>query len=274
MAERDHTPTRRQHGFTDVDAQSDPTRWVQTLDKARREPLYAAYKQRIVELLNPQPGATYLEVGTGTGSDALEVMTQIPVRVVGVDSSRTMIEEAHRRGLREAVVADAQNLPFEAETFDGAWADRTFQHLLDPVAALSEIVRVTKPGGVIVVADPDYGTQIVAIADQDLAQRVLRFRAEFGLRNGTLAHDMERLFAHALLTDVQVEERRIVLEEPTALDNAMGLRDWAIFAHEEKLIEQHEIGQWQAALDAAAADGSFSYSFSVFITAGRRPARV
>jgi hypothetical protein len=82
---------------------------------------------------------------------------------------------------------------------------------------------------------------------------------------------MERLFADALLTDVQVEERRIVLSEPIALDNAMGLRDWAVFAHERELIEQDEIGQWQAALDAAAADGSFSYSFSVFITAGRRP---
>lgn len=77
-------------------------------------------------------------------------------------------------GLREAVVADAHALPFTSEGFDGAWADRTFQHLADPVAVLDEMVRVVKPGGTVVVADPDYGTQAVEMPDQELARRVLR----------------------------------------------------------------------------------------------------
>ncbi len=264
---------KHEHAFTDVDAQPDPAAWVRVLDKVRQEPLYAAYKQRTVELLDPQSGGRYLEVGTGAGTDALAFAARFNVSVVGADSSSVMIEEAKRRGLTDAVVADAHALPFESESFDGAWADRTFQHLADPVAALAELVRVVKPGGRFIVVDPDYGTQVVDVPDQDLARRVLRFRAEFGLRNGTLAHQMGRLFVQAGLADVQVEAVPIVLRDPTALDNALGLRDWAVFAHEQGLVEADEVPAWEAALDEAATNGCFLYSFSLFITAGRKPLR-
>jgi SAM-dependent methyltransferase len=262
---------KREHAFTDVDAQPDPEAWVRVLDTVRQEPLYAAYRQRTVALLDPQPGARYLEVGTGAGADALAFAARFDVSVVGADSSSVMIEEARRRGLQDAVVADAHALPFEPESFDGVWADRTFQHLADPVAALAEMVRVVKPGGRIVVVDPDYDTQVVALPDQELARRVLRFRADVALRNGTVAHQMGRLFVQAGLVDVQVEAVPIVLRDPNALDHALGLRDWAGFAHEQGLIEADEVPAWEAALDEAAANGSFLYSFSLFITAGRKP---
>ena len=56
---------------------------------------------------------------------------------------------------------------------------------------------------------------------------VLTLPEAFLLRNATLAHELGRMFADLGLADVQVEEVPIVLQDPTALDNAMGLRDWA-----------------------------------------------
>jgi SAM-dependent methyltransferase len=259
-----------EHAFTSVDEQADPQFWVDVLDRARAEPQYTAYKARVAELLQPKSGGRYVEVGTGTGADALALASRYGVEVVGVDVSQTMVEEARRRGLQEAHVARAEALPFADAAFEGAWADRTFQHLEDPQAALAEMTRVTGPGGRLVVADPDYDTQVVDVEDQELARRVLRFRADHALRNGTLAHRMGGLFVEAGLTDLVVEAVPIVLRNPASLDNAMGLRTWAGTGHERGLLGDDDVLAWERQLDDAIRKQRFLYAFSIFITAGTK----
>jgi SAM-dependent methyltransferase len=260
----------REHAFTAVDDQDDPGFWVHVLDRVRQEPAYAAYKSRIAELLRPVAGGRYLEVGVGTGADAVELGSRFGVDVVGVDSSRTMVEEARRRGL-EALVADAAMLPFEDTSFDGCWADRTFQHLADPAAALAQLVRVTKPGGRVVIADPDYDTQVVDVTDQDLARRVLRFRADHALRNGTLAHRIAGAFVRSGLTDVFVAAVPVVLRDSSALDHAMGLRSWAATAAERGHLAEEDVQRWEQEIDTAIAERRFLYAFTIFLTAGSKP---
>ncbi len=259
------------HGFTSVDRRTEPRFWIDVLDRVRREPAYRAYKARIAELLEPRAGGTYLEVGAGTGEDAIALAESHSVRVAGVDSSQTMVEEARKRGLVDARVADAHVLPFGDAEFDGCWADRVFQHLEQPAAALAELARVTKPGGRLVVADPDYDTQVVDVEDQELARRILRFRADHALRHGTLAHRMGGLFAAAGLTDVIVEAAPVVLRDPTALDNAMGLRGWARVAHGRGLGSAEDARAWEREIDEAVAHGRFLYSFTIFLTAATKP---
>ena len=255
------------HPFARVDDQPDPRTWIGVLDRLRSDPLYARYKARVVALLDPAPGGRYLEIGSGTGADAIELAQRCGAEVVGVDCSVAMAEEARTRGLPEALVADAHALPFAADVFDGAWADRTFQHLADPGQALAEMARVVRPGGAVVVADPDYGTQVVNIRDQDLADRVLRFRA--GVGSWRLGHQMPRLFTEAGLAEVRAEAVPIVVADPTALDNALGLRTWAQPAATQGLLDPADVTRWEAALDEAAAGGWFLYAFCVFITTGR-----
>jgi SAM-dependent methyltransferase len=255
------------HPFAHVDDQPDPRAWIDVLDRLRSDPLYAGYKARVVELLGAAAGGRYLEIGSGTGADAVELARRYGAEVVGVDSSVAMVEEARSRGLAVALVADAHALPFDADVFDGAWADRTFQHLADPGQALAELVRVVRPGGAVVVADPDYGTQVVNIRDQDLADRVLGFRA--GVGSWRLAHQVPRLFAEAGLTDVRAEAVPVVVVDPASLDNVLGLRTWANLAAARGLLEAADAARWEAALDEAAAGGWFLYAFCVFITRGR-----
>jgi SAM-dependent methyltransferase len=237
----------------------------------RQEPAYAAYKLRVAELLEPSPGGTYLEVGCGTGHDALALASRFGVTVAGVDLSSAMVDEARRRGLSEAQVASADALPFDDASFGGCWADRVLQHLERPEAALAEMVRVTKPGGRVVVADPDYDTQVVDVEDQGLARRVLRFRADHLLRNGTMAHRAGGLLADAGLADVVVEAAPVVLRDPAALDNAMGLRTWAATAEERGLLPAGDAEAWERAIDSAVAADRFLYAFTVFLTAGTAP---
>ena len=261
---------REEHAFTSVDEQADPRAWVELLDRVRAEPQYAAYKARLAELLQPKEGGRYLDVGSGTGSDALALATRYGAEAVGVDVSETMVEEARRRGL-EAHVAPAEALPFPDGAFDGAWADRTVQHLADPHGALAEMARVTRPGGRLVVADPDYETQVVDVEDQELARRILRFRADHLLRNGTLAHRMGGLFVAAGLRDVVLEAVPIVLRDPSSLDNAMGLRTWAATAHDRGLLDEKDVLAWERQLDEAIRNERFVYAFSIFIAAGTKP---
>lgn len=259
--------SRPQHPFARVDEQPDARIWIDVLDRQRSDPLYRRYKARVAELLDPAPGSRYLEIGSGTGGDAIEVAQRHGAEVVGVDRSAVMVAEARRRGLADATEADAHGLPFGADVFDGAWADRTFQHLADPGRALAEMVRVVRPGGVVLVADPDYGTQVVDIPDQELADRVLRFRA--GVGNWRLGHQMPRLFAAAGLDAIGTEAVPIVVTDPAELDGALGLRAWAGLAAAQGLVEPADVARWEAALDEAAAGGWFLYAFCVFITIGR-----
>ncbi len=258
---------RPAHGFTAVDRQDDPAAWVRCVDLVRREPFYAAYKARAAELLAPRPGGLYLDLGGGTGDDA-RALEGAGARAVTLDVSRTMAREARRRGLDAAVVGDAAALPFAANVFDGCRADRTFQYLADPETALRELVRVTRAGGRIVIADPDYDTQAVDVADQALARRVLRFRADHSLRNGTLAHRMAGMFVAVGLREVRVEGMTLVVRDPTAVDNVMGLRTWAGSAHAYGFLSAQDAARWPIVFDEAVAAGRFLYALTFFLTSG------
>jgi SAM-dependent methyltransferase len=259
---------RAEHGFTAVDQQPNPAAWVEVLDTLHREPFYASYKARLIERLAPRPDGRYLEIGGGTGADARAVAAQSGATVVMLDGSKTMAGEARRRGLTTATVGDATALPFPDGSFDGCWADRTFQHLADPQRALAELVRVTRPGGRLVTIDPDYDTQVVDVADQALARRVLRWRAEHCLRHGTLAHRMAGMFVDVELTEVRVDPMTLLVRDPKAVDNVMGLRSWAGSAHAAGQLSAEDAATWPLQIDAAIAAGRFLYAVTFFLTSG------
>jgi SAM-dependent methyltransferase len=100
------------------------------------------------------PGARVLDLGCGTGSLAHRLSSR-GFRVAGCDPSAGMLGVAARRGLAVAR-APAQVLPFAAGTFDGVYTVAVLHHVAAPeavAAALTEMVRVLRPGGVAVVWD-------------------------------------------------------------------------------------------------------------------------
>jgi ubiquinone/menaquinone biosynthesis C-methylase UbiE len=262
------TPPTGEHGFTRVDEEAKPGAWVECLDRLNREPFYRAYKDRVRTILAPRATGRYLEIGVGVATDALAV----GATVIGVDRSLTMCRESRARGLRLALVADAEALPLRSGLVDGCWADRTFQHLAHPKRALAEMIRALKPGGTIVVVDPDYGTQVMEFPDQTLARKVLDFRARHALRNGTLAHRMAGRFVEAGLEHVSIETRTLIVRDPLSLDEVLGLRSWARAASTQGIMNDNEVKRWEILYDETVAHGQFLWSVTFFITSGRRPA--
>src|SRR5262245_52061272 len=110
-----------------------------------------------------RPGLSLVDIGCGPGTitaDLAEIVA--PGRVVAIDAAAGVLAAARdvatERGLAnvEFAVGDVNALEFADGSFDVVHAHQVLQHLGDPVAALREMRRVCKPGGVVAVRDSDY----------------------------------------------------------------------------------------------------------------------
>src|SRR5262245_61716188 len=114
--------------------------------------------------------ARLLDVGCGPGTITADFAQRIaPGFVLGVDASADVIAEAQRDhpGVSFAV-GDVYRLDLLDASFDIVHAHQVLQHLSDPVAALKEMRRVVRPGGIVAVRDSDYGSFIWHPADDRL----------------------------------------------------------------------------------------------------------
>ena len=110
------------------------------------------------------PGLRLLDVGCGPGTITVDLAQRLaPGEVVGFDVAAGVIERATAlRDERGAVncafrVDDVYAIDQPDASFDIVHAHQVLQHLTDPVAALGEMHRVLKPGGLLAVRDADYG---------------------------------------------------------------------------------------------------------------------
>ena len=100
-----------------------------------------------------------LDVGCGPGTITVDLADRVaPGRVLGIDASPDVIAQARAAagGRAVFVVGDAYRLGLSDGTFDVVHAHQTLQHLTDPVAAIGELRRVLRPGGLLAVRDSDY----------------------------------------------------------------------------------------------------------------------
>lgn len=104
----------------------------------------------VAVLLAPQAGEVLLDAGCGTGLFSRE-LPAAGVRVAGLDRSRPMLTAAARAGLL-AVRGDLRALPFPDERFDRTVSVTAVEFTRDAERVVRELFRVTRPGGVVVVA--------------------------------------------------------------------------------------------------------------------------
>lgn len=103
--------------------------------------------------IDPRPGMKILDLAAGTGTSAASYAAY-GADVVACDFSAGMMEEGRRRFPDLTfVTGDAMDLPFADETFDVATISYGLRNVNDPDKALREMLRVTKPGGKLVIAE-------------------------------------------------------------------------------------------------------------------------
>jgi SAM-dependent methyltransferase len=163
-----------------------------------------------------------LDVGCGVGHWGRLLASVMPddVRVTGVDRERAWVDEATARAPASRFSyrqGDAQKLPFPDDSFDLTTCQTLLIHLPDPSAGIAEMIRVTKPGGLVAVAEPNNMTESVLLdsisnrMSTDDIMELVRFqltcergKVALGEGDNSLGDRVPGLFVELGLADVDV----------------------------------------------------------------------
>jgi SAM-dependent methyltransferase len=264
-------------GYVDVDSAADPAHYIERLDRVGASNFWQNIKRVSFGLLWPRPGNSLLDVGCGTGDDARSLAALVAPggRVVGIDRSRTMVQEAVRRseGCKLPVEfrhGDALGFELDDASFDGARAERVLQHVDEPRLALRELVRVTRPRGRVVVVDPDYRTLSLHGGDPSVTGRILETRRRHFQSTG-IGSLLPRLFKQVPMADVSVLVRTLAIDDAESPGHLAELGRYAADTVATGAISDAEARLWLADVRESNLSGSYSFSVAVFIVSGTTP---
>jgi ubiquinone/menaquinone biosynthesis C-methylase UbiE len=264
-------------GIVNVDQTTNPTSWVQYLDTASAVESVQAMKRRSFAQLDVQAGHHLLDVGCGPGDDVrtLAQLVGSSGRVVGVDSSETMVNAARQRAIEahlpvDYFVSDAQQLNFAENTFDGCRAERVFVHVENPRQALAEMLRVSRPGARIVVLDPDFETLVIDAENRAVTRRVLNFTCDRRIRNGWLGRQLPRLFKEAKLSGIAVFADTLMFTDYAVAEPLFRLHEAVQHAQEAGVLTSAEGSEWEAQLESVSQAGKFFAAMTFFCVSGRK----
>lgn len=265
-------------GFSDVDGSENPQFFVNCLNEQyAKDSVLRFNKLRTLELTDLKEGQTVLDAGCGIGFDAIQMAVQEgPAgHVFGVDNSQEMIATAQSNAAHLELplifrTGNIYQLEFQDNYFDRCRVDKTFQHLSDPQAALRELIRVTKPGGKIIIADPDHDSLIIDTPFTDLNHRFVRFRSDC-MPQGGIAHQLYGFCRELGLIDVYVEPLTHVYTDYEEKRITSPYLDEIWIAQQEGAVTREEAEKWAAYLQKSIESNRFMCMQTYVITTAVKP---
>jgi len=149
-AHLDKDPAEVAAMFDEVAPNYDRTNTVLSMGQDRR------WRRAVGDALALQSGETVLDLAAGTGTSTV-ALARGGAKVVGCDFSLGMLREGRGRGV-PLVAGDALRLPFADAVFDAVTISFGLRNVADTAHALRELLRVTRPGGRLVVCEFSHPT--------------------------------------------------------------------------------------------------------------------
>ena len=161
-------------------------------------------------------------------------------------------------------------IPYLDASFDRCYSERVLQHTTDAAAVVREMLRVTRPGGTIVVADTDWATLSIDTPAIATERALVRFVGET-LCNGYAGRQLRRLLADHGLTDIHVEMWPIVWTDYAAFRaTSLSLLDMDQRAVQAGAVSASDLAAFYDTLADADRRGAFFASGAVVIARGRK----
>jgi SAM-dependent methyltransferase len=187
---------------------------------------YDRFMGRYSVLLSPQLAdlagvaapVRVLDVGCGPGALTAELVARLgPGAVSAVDPSEPFVAAARERYPEVDVQrASAEELPYPDDSFDAALAQLVVQFMTDPAGGVTEMMRVTRPGGVVVACVWDHGGGRGPLSPLwDSARALDPGVTGEGRQVGAHEGDLARLFASVGLRDVEETALSVGVEHPS-----------------------------------------------------------
>jgi ubiquinone/menaquinone biosynthesis C-methylase UbiE len=255
-------------GWRDADRTRNLDLMLEVLDHSETwKPMLNA-RRALYRALRPRPAARILDVGCGTGYDAAMLAPRVRPggAIEGVDRSARMVAIAQERygdvpdlTFRQAGI---EALPFPDRQFDATFAVRTVQYMDDPLPALREMARVTKPGGRVAVVEG--AMSVMDLPMPELADRIMG--QAWGKRTHGFATALYRLLREAGLVRVRVVPVATAEYEayPYFLKHALEAADGAV---EAGVATADEVAGWKRQVTERVRAGWFSAD-CIFIAVG------
>jgi SAM-dependent methyltransferase len=233
-------------------------------------------RRRLVrEALAAQPGERVLDVGTGPGFYAAELLDLVGPEgsVTGVDSSAAMLAIAADRCQAHSNVTfaegDVVDLPVDDGYFDAALSVQVLEYVEDVAGALSDIHRSLRPGGRVVLWDVDWTTLSLNATDSDLSARVLAGWDEH-LAHPALPRTLASQMRSAGFGDVDMEGHAFAT---TALDpetyGGSLVRVIESYLVEQEILDAQVAAAWGADQRELDERGEFFCAVTQFCFSGR-----
>lgn len=222
-----------------------------------------AVRDAYLTLLGVLPGERVLDVGCGSGAVTRTLAQRVAPggQAVGVDASsallkaaRTLAEKAGVSDTVEFKQGDCRSLPYTDASFDAVVAATTLSHVPDPGRALTEMVRVTRPGGRVGVFDVDGDMCLFAHPDRELTRRIVAAYSDQGWVNSWLMRGLPAQLGELGITHVRT---RGFMPLETAGYYANRAERSAEAAVQSGLITNEERMRWLEAHRAEVAAGRF-----------------
>jgi SAM-dependent methyltransferase len=273
---KDHTPSQSLRGFSDVDHSHDPHLLVAYLESTNDDAFVLACKRQAIELLDPRPGEHILDIGCGLGHASFEIADRVGVtgRVTAIDSSEIMIREAKQRSSDmgnhtiDFRVEDAHRMTFENHSFDGCLAINTLMHCARLEQVLSEIRRVLKPQGRIVVLEPDWQTLELSTGNpriDDIAVAVLRQ----SITNSAIGQQLPAFLRALGFEDIRVDTGTIMTKDLACADHAWKIRESIVQARDSGSLLATTAAEVSEALMHSSEDGCFFGAMTGYVLIGK-----